>query len=1019
MPSGYVIAEDLKAGVRRLCGVSEEPTGEAARRGGAVNRAIGWFARNPVAANLLMVVIMAAGLVSATQVKREVFPEFSLDIITVTVPYLGAAPEEVEEGVCVRVEEAIQGLDGIKRVTSTADEGVGTVVVELELGADRRKVLDDVKSRVDAIDTFPEETEKPIIQELTNRQDVINLAVWGDADEATLKRLGQRVRDELAAQPGNLPGGAHQRAALRDLDRGLGERAAASRPELRRRGPRGAAVVAGPARRVGQDRGRGDPAAHQGAGLPGPGVRGPGAPLPRRTGPTCAWATWRPSWTASPTPTRARGSTASPRSCSRSSAPATRAPWRSGAGSRPTPRRPGPGCRRARNLSYWGDSTQTLQDRLDLLARNGRNGFILVVAVLALFLRFRLAFWVSLGIPISFLGAVWLMPTLDVTLNLITMFAFIVVLGIVVDDAIIVGENVYSHYQRHGDPLKAAIDGAREVSVPVVFAVLTTVAAFLPLLAVEGGIGKTMRVIPLIVIPALLFSLIESLWILPAHLSHVGRREKAARDGIWLRFQGRVAGALDAFVQKTYRPSLELGLRWRYLTAAARRRHPPADGGPRRGGLGAVHLLPRGGGRLHRRGPDHAPGHPGGGDRGRPSPSSSAAPRRCAERPRSDPGHDLFRHAVTILGKQPVSAGVGNSHFAADLSAGGAHLGEVFVELVPAEERGASSAALAQRWRELTAPIPDAVEMSISSSIFRPGEDVNVQLTGPDIDELRAAARELKARLAEYPGVHEIADSFREGKREVQLNIKPEAEVLGLTLVDLGRQVRQGFYGEEAQRIQRGRDDIRVMVRYPKDERRSLGDMESMRIRTPDGHEVPFSQVATVEPGARVRLDQAGGPAPGGERHRQRGRHDRDPGRDQRRPRRAGPAGDPGRPPRGPVLPRGLEVGGARHDRRAAAGLRPGPADDLRPPGHPPALVLPAAGHHVRHPLRPRRRGLGPPAHGHGHDDPLDVRDRGPGRGGGERQPGPGRLHQPPPAGAIPSRSRSARPGSRASGRSS
>jgi multidrug efflux pump subunit AcrB len=183
------------------------------------------------------------------------------------------------------------------------------------------------------------------------------------------------------------------------------------------------------------------------------------------------------------------------------------------------------------------------------------------------------------------------------------------------------------------------------------------------------------------------------------------------------------------------------------------------------------------------------------------------------------------------------------------MSSGGAHLGEVFVELLPAEERGASSADLARRWRERTAAIPDAVEMSISSSIFRPGEDVNVQLTGSDIDELRAAARELKARLAEYPGVHEIADSFREGKREVQLNIKPEAEILGLSLVDLGRQVRQGFYGEEAQRIQRGRDDIRVMVRYPEDERRSLGDMEDMRIRTPAGHEVPFSQVATVEAG--------------------------------------------------------------------------------------------------------------------------------------------------------------------------
>jgi multidrug efflux pump subunit AcrB len=812
-----------------------------------VKRAIAWFARNRVAANLLMVVIMAAGLVSATNVKREVFPEFSLDIITVTVPYLGAAPEEVEEGVCVRVEEAIQGLDGIRRVTSTADEGMGTVVVELELGADARKVLDDVKSRVDAIDTFPEETEKPIIQELTNRQDVINLAVWGDADEATLKHLAQRVRDELAAQPGisqvELTNARPYEISIEVSESAL------------RRHRLSFDFVARAVRRSSLD-------------LPGGSVKTAGGEILLRTkGQAYRGREFedlvlltRPDGThlrLGDVAAVVDGFADTDQGSRFNGKPAILLQvFRTGdQGALEIGGKVKAYTEEARgwlpegaNLSYWGDSTQTLQDRLDLLARNGRNGFILVVAVLALFLRFRLAFWVSLGIPISFLGAVWLMPTLDVTLNLITMFAFIVVLGIVVDDAIIVGENVYTHYHRHRDPLKAAIDGAREVSVPVVFAVLTTVAAFMPLLAVEGGIGKTMRVIPMIVIPALLFSLVESLWILPAHLSHVGRRERAARDGVWLRVQGRVAGALDAFVQRTYRPSLELGLRWRYLTAA----------------VGVATLL-------------LTLGLVGAGwvrfiffpaveadymvaaltmPQGTPIEVTSKAIaelERSAQGVRTEAedrsGKDLYRHAVTIIGKQPVSAGVGNSHFAADLSAGGAHLGEVFVELVPAEERGESSADMAQRWRELTAPIPDAVEMTISSSIFRPGEDVNVQLTGPDIAELRAAARDLKARLAEYPGVHEIADSFREGKREVRLNIKPEAEILGLTLADLGRQVRQAFYGEEAQRIQRGRDDIRVMVRYPKDERRSRGDMEGMRIRTPDGHEVPFSQVATVEPG--------------------------------------------------------------------------------------------------------------------------------------------------------------------------
>jgi multidrug efflux pump subunit AcrB len=807
--------------------------------------AIGWFAGNPVAANLLMVVVMAGGLVAATTIKREVFPEFSLDIITVTVPYLGAAPEEVEAGVCVRIEEALQGLDGIKRVTSIAAEGTGTVLVEVELGADSRRVLDDVKSRVDAIDTLPEETEKPVVQELTNRQDVINLAVWGQADERTLKQLAQRVRDELAAQPGisqveitnarpyeisievsesglrrhglsfdfvtravrrsslDLPGGSVKASGGEILLRTKGQAyrgrefealVLLSRPDgTHLRLGEVATVIDGFADTDQGSRFNGEPAillqafrtGGQGALEIGDRVK--------------AYTEQAPSWLPE-----------------------------------------------GAHLSYWGDSTQTLQDRLDLLARNGRNGFLLVVAVLALFLRFRLAFWVSLGIPISFLGAVWLMPTLDVSLNLISMFAFIVVLGIVVDDAIIVGENVYSHYQRHGQPLKASIDGAREVSVPVVFAVLTTVAAFLPLLAIEGAIGKTMRVIPLIVIPALLFSLLESLWILPAHLAHTGRREKTT--GVWIRFQGRVAGALETFVEGTYRPSLELALRWRYLTAAVGVATLLLTLGLVRAGWVRFIFFPAVEADYMVAALTMPPGTPV-----EATSAAIAELERSAEEVRREveerTGRDLFRHAVTILGRQPVSAGVGNSHFAADLSAGGAHLGEVFVELVPAEEREEGSAALARRWRELTAPIPDAVEMSISSSIFRPGEDVNVQLTGPDIAELRAAAGELKARLAEYPGVEEIADSFRDGKREVRLGIKREAEVLGLTLADLARQVRQGFYGEEAQRIQRGRDDVRVMVRYPKQDRRSLGDVERMRIRTPEGREVPFSQVATVEPG--------------------------------------------------------------------------------------------------------------------------------------------------------------------------
>jgi len=818
-----------------------------------VKGAIAWFAKNTVAANLLMVVIMAGGLISAFTVRREIFPEFDLDIITVTVPYLGAAPEEVEEGVNVRVEESIQGLDGVKRVTSTAAEGRGTVVVELELGADARKVLDDIKSRIDAIDTFPEQTEKPIIQELTNRRQVINLAVWGDADETTLKRLAERVRDEIASTPGisqvELANAPPYEISIE-----------VSENTLRRHGL-SFDVVARAVRRSSLD-------------LPGGSVKTEGGEILLRTkgqayrgrefedlvlltrpdgthlrlgevatvvdrfADTDQFSRFdgKPAIVLQVFRTGDQGALEIGDQVKAYAAEAQQ--W----------------LPEGVRISAWRDQTKVLRDRLDLLTRNGLNGFLLVVGVLALFLRFRLAAWVSLGVPISFLGAVWLMPTLDVSVNLFSLFAFIVVLGIVVDDAIIVGENIYTHHQRHGSPLRAAVEGAQEVGVPVVFAVLTTVAAFMPMLAVPGGIGKIMRVLPMIVIPALLFSLVESLWILPAHLSHLRSRDTSevanggSRRWGWYRVQSRVAAGLHWVIDTRYKPSLELALRWRYVTLA----------------LGVAVLI-------------LTVGMVGAGwvrfiffpqveadfviaaltmPQGTPVEVTSAAVarlERTAEEVREEmqvPGEpNLYQHAISTIGDQPQSGQLGGPIGSGDVNLSGSHLGEVFVELSPAEVRSVGSEAIANRWRQRVGAIPDAVQLRISSSLFSPGDDVDVQLTGANVSELRAAAAELKQGLTQYPGVYDIGDSFREGKREVKLRIKPAAELLGLTLQDLGGQVRQAFYGEEAQRIQRGRDDIRVMVRYPKEERRSLADMENMRIRTPDGSEVPFSQVAEVEPG--------------------------------------------------------------------------------------------------------------------------------------------------------------------------
>ena len=437
-----------------------------------------------------------------------------------------------------------------------------------------------------------------------------------------------------------------------------------------------------------------------------------------------------------------------------------------------------------------------------------------------------------------------LMPGLDVTVNIMSLFAFILVLGIVVDDAIIVGENIYSRQEEHGEGLRGSIEGGQEIATPVIFAVLTTVAAFMPLMFVPGMMGKIFKVIPLIVIPCLLFSLVESLCILPAHLAHIPKR---LRRGPWTRFQGMIANGLKQFIHRVYKPSLEIGLRWRYFTAAIGVSTIIVTVGMVLGGWTNFHFFPS----IEA---DFMAGSitmP----LGSPVSATSDAVRKLetgAERLRAElldeTGEDYFRHVFASIGDQPVSSrGGGPIGPIRNLTA--AHLGEVTIELAPAQDRTYTSEQIGNRWRELTGPIPEAVDINFNVSVMTPGEDVDVMLVGPNIDQLRAAAEEVKAQLRGYAGVYGITDSFREGKQEIKLDIKPAAETLGLTLQDLGRQVRQAFYGEEAQRIQRGRDDIRVMVRYPADQRRSVGNLENMRIRTPDGGEIPFGQVAAVEPG--------------------------------------------------------------------------------------------------------------------------------------------------------------------------
>ena len=804
---------------------------------------IAWFARNPVAANLMMIFIIMSGLIATRAVKEEVFPEIELDRVSINVPYLGAAPEEVESGVILRIEEAIQGVDGIKEIQSTASEGSASVMVELELGADARRVVDEIKNQVDAITTFPIETEEPIIRELIARNQVTDIAVSGATDVFTLKAIAEQVRDELTVLP-EITQVDIVSAPPYEISIEVSETA------LRRHGMT-FDQVADAVRRSSLD-------------LPGGSVRTDGGEILLRTiGQAYRGEEYESLvlWTRADGTRLRLGDVANVVDGFAETDQEARfdrdttvmvSVFRTGDQSALDIAAAVNGyvedmqtqVPEGISLTIWQDQAEILADRLTLMLRNGATGFVLVFIVLALFLQFRLAFWVSLGIPISFLGAIALMPTFDVSANVISLFAFILVLGIVVDDAIIVGENIFRHQENHGEALRGSIEGAREIAKPVTFAVLTTVAAFMPLMFVPGMMGKIFRVIPLVVIPCLLFSLIESLGILPAHLAHMRERRTS---GPWHRFQQFFANGLKTFVRTVYQPLLETALRWRYVTAAVGLSTLIVTGGMVLGGWTSFHFFPS----IEADFMAASLTMP----QGTPVEQTSRAVEELEEgaarlraRLQQETGMDYFRHVSAAVGDQPMLSRGGGPMGPMEV-ASAANLGEVTVELAPAETRSYTSEQLGLMWREATDPIPEAVEVNFDMSMMTPGDDVDVQLAGPDIEQLRTAADEVKRRLAAYAGVYEISDSFRAGKVEMQLGIKPAAETLGLTLQDLGRQVRQAFYGEEAQRIQRGRDDIRVMVRYPRDDRRSLGDLENMRIRTPNGGEVPFSQVAQVEPG--------------------------------------------------------------------------------------------------------------------------------------------------------------------------
>lgn len=859
-----------------------------------MNGPIEWFARNHIAANLLLGLIVMAGLVSLPFMSQKSFPDLDFNLITVSVLYLGAAPEEVEEGVCIRIEEALEGIVGVEKILSTATEGVCSVSVELYENADAPKALGDVKNRVDAIDTFPAETEKPIITFVTSERGVMDLAVTGPTDETELKVVGQQVRDDIAGLKGvtqvTLSNSRPYEISIE-----------ISETSLRRYGLT-FAQVANAVRAGSLD-------------LPGGSIKTQGGEILLRTK---GQAYRGPEFEKLVVVTKPDGTRVYLKDLANvvdgfedteqklwfDSQPAAlirvaRTPDQDilqitnainqylAAGTDHLPE--------GVEVTVWSDGSEFLRDRLDTLFDSARQGFLLVLLLLALFLRPRLSFWVSVGVPVAFMGAIFLTSLLGLSIDGISTFGFILVLGILVDDAVVVGERVYSLQYRAGvEPtpehlLNAAIAGTRQVSVPVIFGVLTTATAFVPVMLGPGTIGQIQSVIATVVLCCLAFSLVESQLVLPSHLGHKsvssaagevslmltpllaivlwefswsGRSFLALAIGVFsiflawhmtggyekfaqaiIRQQQRFSDGLENFVQNKFRAFVTKAVRARYVTVAAAVAVFIVTIGALAGGHMPFSFFPSIAADAVTVKLTMPLGTPASVTEGILKNIEVAGEQLGEELAEQYPQLPPVTHVLSALGGQPVSNS-GGGIFAGGTAPSGGHLAEVTLQLVAGAQREIGTLEVAQRWREAVGVVPDVEELSFNASSFSTGAEIDIQLEGTDLDEISIVANKIRTRLSEYPGVMDIADSFRAGKREIQLEILPAGEALGLNLGMLASQVRQAFYGEEVQRIQRGRDDVRVMLRYTESERRNLSALDSMRIRTTTGSEVPFATVA-------------------------------------------------------------------------------------------------------------------------------------------------------------------------------
>ena len=822
---------------------------------------IKWFSRNNVAANFIMALVLLAGISTWLKLKKEIFPETSTNVVSVSIPYPGATPEEVEKGVCIPIEEALRDLQGIDVMRSTAANSYGVVYVEVSSDSEVRDVLDDMKTRVDAIDNFAENIESPVYEEVLIKNQVLTVAISADANEQTLRGYADRIRNGMLSYVPKKPDNW-----LDKFISSFSGEAGVSQVELTGIRPYEISIELSEDAMNAYGVSFDDVATAVRASsidLPGGAVRTEAgeilikteskrysaeqfegiAVISRADGtvvPLSSIANVIDGFEDVDLTSRFNGKNAATLQVFRVGNEDTLKVANAAISYLQSIRNDLPADV---SIEIWNDNSKYLKGRLNLLKKNAIWGLILVLIILSLFLRPSLAALVTLGIPVSFTGAIWMMPYTDISINMITLFAFILVLGIVVDDAIVVGENVFKRMRAGECPKLASWRGTHEVGIVVIFGVLTTAAAFTPMLGISGVSGKIWRNIPWIVIPTLLFSLVQSILILPAHLALLKPIKPNEKQNIILRFQSKVSDGMEIFVDRIYRPTLKLALQGRYIVVTVFVSLFLISVGLIVGERIKWEFFPEVEAEIISTKVKMIEGV------AFESTSEAVlkieeAAKKLDQNYREKYGEPLIKNMLATVGSQPFKTGF------SPITPTGDNLGEVAIEILPGSDRSVTARELAAEWRVITGSIPAASEVSFQSQSAGSGNAIDLELSGDNMEDLLEATELVKRKLSEIEGIIDISDSNVLGKRQVSLkSLLPEGESTGLRLSDVGKQMRQAFYGEEVQRLQRGRDEVKVMVRYPKKNRLSIDDVETMKIRTKGGNKVPLSSLVELEEG--------------------------------------------------------------------------------------------------------------------------------------------------------------------------